>query len=411
MNEQFKVFPFSRWSVTDRGFNHKNGLIPFRNVRKIIVNSDAGGFNEYLDIIKTDDTSVFLYYSTKDKERVKKVLTNAQKIIDAVNKAENDSEEFYLYCKLNGITNLSSVANVERLKLLASNNEISEQDAVSIYNEGRDSLEYRANKEEFDSLKEIEKSMENANAIFNDCRSREKYIKYCQLMRQQYEQIFLEENSGVEKINKTATNAYNYNKQQIHDWAVLGGIASGIAGTAAGVATAIHVQNKNAQIEASNQQLQNSIATLSLYAQINSLRKINSAKDAIKIYEDAENKAMSLLIQEYSKQDLLNLLNVDVKKVEVSRTRAVYVTVSITQPQDFVIFDTVKGFIDGVFKVLLKSGNEVVGQTYLPISYSGKKEIVAVCTNVTEYATSYEVELEPIYLLAIEKSNIMHYNM
>lgn len=44
-------------------------------------------------------------------------------------------------------------------------------------------------------------------------------------------------------------------QQNEKDWAVHGGIASGIAGPIAGIATAMNVQNENAQIRAYNEQV------------------------------------------------------------------------------------------------------------------------------------------------------------
>lgn len=42
-------------------------------------------------------------------------------------------------------------------------------------------------------------------------------------------------------------------QQKEHDWAIHGGIASGIAGPAAGLAAAADIQAKNAQIRAQNE--------------------------------------------------------------------------------------------------------------------------------------------------------------
>ena len=43
--------------------------------------------------------------------------------------------------------------------------------------------------------------------------------------------------------------------EQEHDWAVMGGLANGLAGPGAGIATAVNAQIENAQIRARNSQL------------------------------------------------------------------------------------------------------------------------------------------------------------
>lgn len=88
-------------------------------------------------------------------------------------------------------------------------------------------------------------------------KGKEKSIQYCKDRIAYYNKVL--GNYSPENMSKArgemmdlSNKIYKSTAQREHDWALHGGIAEGIAGTAAGVATALNIQRENAQIRSQN---------------------------------------------------------------------------------------------------------------------------------------------------------------
>ena len=147
---------------------------------------------------------------------------------------------------------------------------------------------------------------------------------------------------------------------------------------------------------------------MSLYTTIEHFRKLDNAKGNFEIYTNAVEQADMLLSKEMDHQFLFELLSPTVTEITSSETGAVYVKIGVSQPVEFNIFDNVPAYVDGVIKVAILNENQIVGETFCPIDYSGTKTLVAVCCNVSQQSENYQVILSPYYMVAIEKTSIMH---
>lgn len=188
------------------------------------------------------------------------------------------------------------------------------------------------------------------------------------------------------------------------DWAVLGGIADGIAGPLAGAVTAINAIQENERIKADNQ-----------------ARKEWGAKQNAFYNEMALNASLkapcamstSMLKQKYaavfswSPLTLFNLLNIETKKIEPdSITNAVTVTVA-WRAKDRTIC------IDGAIRSKIYTDkNECVGCAFIILpktgTFAGKGIISGICIP-RKVSETYTVKYEPVDLWELTSVDNLEY--
>lgn len=173
------------------------------------------------------------------------------------------SQDFAKACIKYGIAVLDSPANREKAKLIAKHYGISNFDNLAYLQQLIDSYigaeKEKKNKEREAKIKEL-KEKENAQKakleLHADLHGRDKPIAFCDDIIASAKRIVNEYNETQEAA-KTIRNTYAALGASLEpiksppkqDWAIAGGIASAIAGPAAGLAVASDIQRKNAQNE------------------------------------------------------------------------------------------------------------------------------------------------------------------
>lgn len=247
--------------------------------------------------------------------------------------------------------------------------------------------------EERKKEKELQQSLDK----YVQYRGREKHIR----MLTDYREMLIERRAGKRTINSSAF------MQKEHDWAVLGGLASGIAGTAAGVATAVNAQAKNAQIRQNNARINASVYEVNKKIQAD----IDALDASIKSFEQSIEAATNKLVGEIddaSSKMLMNELVFSDADIAVTKTGAIKIEVEVKTKQEQSLFDgTVCAHIDGIIKAEFFSNNNAVGYAYLTLPmhgcYTFPHKINGICTSTTNPNAKYSVKYSPVSLWLIER--------
>ena len=208
-------------------------------------------------------------------------------------------------------------------------------------------------------------------------------------------------NTQSDSISKTYDRATRSDEVS---WATLGGIASGIAGPAAGLAVAMDVQARNAEKRAKNTEALNSTKSLLASMHWENFKKQQDVKERIELWQNIASEAKNKLVEDIDGEKLIKELNPQVAKIQILSTGNVELLVDVNK-KTIKIFDTVKAVIDGSFKAKLLVNGDIVGTAFLTLPYCGSENTVTLKTifiNVTKKAPRYDVEFEPYNLFAIE---------
>ena len=236
--------------------------------------------------------------------------------------------------------------------------------------------------------------------VYNELVKYGKYRKKSKrkIMLTDYRELLKKE---AEKNGKFAEYMMYYAKKPEMDWAVHGGIASGIAGPAAGIATAINVEAKNAQIRLENYQNMKAVIPSSL----NYLSRASElSKQVEKIDEELKKIDLILIDESLSQKELLE--NISFGDFEIE-TGAFVVKVKARAKGNFVIFEDVPAGIDGIIDAVVYKDEEVIGKAHLVtpiygITSTDTVELQGICLSGAKQGEKYSVKFEPKDIWAIE---------
>lgn len=312
---------------------------------------------------------------------------------------------FYNKCLENKIENLDTERNFKKSLLIAQNmklKDITEENVDDAFSKGKKENAYniRANSEYEKNLKLSTKRNEELDVL-------SKSMKYYGMYGTEKRQAMLfdmikETEKELSNKRYMQQNASRMMLEKESDWATFGGIASGIAGPAAGLATAIDIQNRNAQIRERNVQMAPYVALVSSKYASDAKGLESTLARFNKDYEDTKTK----LISSDSTEKVFRNLKIENIGYTVSETGAVVVEADFTANPSYRIFDTEEPAIDGVVAARLYRHGVHEGSAYFVLPVDGitrKMRLAAICTKTTDTEAEYEIEFEPEDLWAIEK--------
>lgn len=320
-------------------------------------------------------------------------------------------ESFYNKCVENQISNLDAVG-VARMKLLAKqlNMECGEEALVEKFKKGQANaanrkqiLERNQKRLKLKTLREQEALQERVSKKYIDSVGSAKRVNECMDEAMQCRSKVLQLKKEAEEYTKKMSAIGTAFTQKETDWAVHGGIASGIAGTAAGVAVAADIQRKNAEIRAANEQFHETVANAAGSYLAQNRTQIRALEEQAAHWDEEAEKAKLKLIEEQPQDQLLEMLNPRVLKTEVSETGAIILMVS-TNAASLEIYETVKATIDGSFKINIIDGENVAGEAYITLPFKGSENsatLTGICTNLPQ-KKQFIFEFAPHNLFAIE---------
>lgn len=317
--------------------------------------------------------------------------------IRAAEMEEDKKIAFYDECKKNGIEECESEKEIQKATLIAQKYKMQYSDVSILFYEAKASLEKDiANKKEaeFNTKKDEERKQYNELNKYSNYKGRDKRI--AMLSDEMVDAL-----KSAETLRAGAQAIMSASQQKEHDWVIHGGIASGIAGPAAGLAAAADIQAKNAQIRAQNE------ANAKMFAPI-MMTSYNGAAEhdrhASSLQEEIETTKIKLVSNDDAKT-CLSKISFSNTKVEISETGTCTVTTLAELEKPMIIFDDVEAIIDGTIIANIYDGKALVDTALLVLPKYGVKgatKLKGMCLYCGTKGKHYTVKYAATNLWAME---------
>lgn len=389
----------------------KTGGIDGKAFKWILIALFAGMFLSFHSpfgvLIEVAAIVVYVYYY---KEAV------WQREITAINEAEEREERkqkrlkeiggtgldrFYVECVLARCTDFSVPKNAEKARLFAQKyKQYPPCTTEELFMEAREkhgTIGDALRKERIAKLKEEEALAYRESMRYANYHGKEKM----RIMLTHSIQALRRESDRI--IDKAAGRSVTLEKES--NWAAWGGFADGIAGPGAGLAMAMDVQQKNAQIRKRNSELLQT--AMSYYAFV--------ANDAAKLTRQADFEAEirdsldeKLLDDKTDPKDIFKQLKIYEEKITVSETGAFCVTakVGLQNLDGPKIYGDVKARIDGTILARVYEDDKLVGTATLVLPKLGvwfaREPVIGICLGGSHPEKKQRIEFEAGNLWMIE---------
>ena len=366
----------------------------------------------------------------------KKEQRERQKLI-ADGKFEFPVLEFYDACNSSNCTDIESSFCLEKARLIADG--LLEQNDVPpeynyLYNSNEKIAEYMASgkkqkiEKEEEERKEQERIAKIPHAAKLNREEKETILvqnKVAELFGRDKRELMLQNAiSVIEKKIKEINDAQNEalkigailsqsaTREKTTDWAIAGGIASGIAGPAAGLAVAANTMQKNAEIEARNQQNQaaaNKLASSvmsSLYASAGNTSSLSAQKN--ELVKELKKLPQKVVMRDTEQSKIIQSMKVVDYNIEETNSNALMISVQLKN--DLIIKDVPADVcltIDGSLKGEIYAGEMFVDAVTIPLPLfgvgCGQQEIAqALCAKYSKNGEPYTLKIQPNKLWVME---------
>ena len=328
--------------------------------------------------------------------------------------------KFISECKELGIIHLSTESQRQKAILVAKKYGIAENDVIKIIHEYFEDEKQKQIAAEKDAKRKAE---EEAIRIKEDKYrqdalvqqqmikpypyiGREKRINHLREELKRYSGTASYLRGEISKTDKMADIVFSSaNIEKKTDWATMGGIASGIAGPAAGVVVASQIIAENEKIEARNKQNLEYAFNLSETVRSTSRSNRNALKSIEEQIESIHKKieeAQLYLVDERNTDEVFEMLSINVNSVTEKLLQ-----VSIKSKNKIKIFDDVDAVVDGTLWAHIYQEKEYVGSVRIILPFKGVTAAWSKIDTSTSLGIQSNletvVEFEPEKLWLIEK--------
>ncbi|MBQ6720361.1 MAG: hypothetical protein IJN20_08460 [Oscillospiraceae bacterium] len=320
-------------------------------------------------------------------------------------------EEFFQKCKEEYVYNCISPADQARIALIGRRHNLTGTDSeiVEKFKAGKNAVESREKQKRIDEAREREQKILDKNTKYQNYSGRDKRIRMCYdkaSYYRQWEQAYI---TKMGKINAHSYKAYRAAAQKEQNWGIVGGIAEGLAGPAAGVMAAMDAQRTNAEIREYNQKLGTMIADIAVSSILSYNKSANRYRVQAEEWEARLARAQTLLVQEYSKEQqkkMLYFMHPRVVDTTYSETGSIILEVLVKEGYES-IYGNVNARVDGFFTAQLWQGDINVGEAMFGMNWNGsefEQRLTGVCwmPNLDTKNQKITVTFEPYNLWAIE---------
>lgn len=245
-------------------------------------------------------------------------------------------------------------------------------------------------KEEQEKLQELTK--------YANLHGREKRVAMCYadylLCKQERDNLA----ASCKNTQSVADNSHRNNS----DWAVAGGIAQGIAGPAVGFATALDVQQQEAETRSNNKKLATASVCLLMF-QKNELKKMESQ---LLHHAHLVQKAKTSLVDDNDSNKMFEKLHFSKPEITISQTGTITVKVK-THGEKTTIFDECNAVVDGSVIAHIYEEDTEIGQAIMVLPQNGigenTCELEGIALFCGKQGGEYHTEFSANDLWAIEK--------
>lgn len=273
-------------------------------------------------------------------------------------------DRFYIECILANCYDFSSERTCEKAKLFAENYKLKYpngiQDLFSKAETKHIEIRNALLQEEAEKAEQAEQEEYN---LFN---------RYSDLYGKDKKRAMLNDKISELK-DKKETSDYVSNllmrssMQQGYNWATYGGIANGLGGFGAGVATALEIQQENAMIEVQNAKRRQEIMPAYTEMLLQSCRVGGSISDLEKAIETHNLKLMG----KETTQEVFKMLNITCDNVSISKSGTFKMSATVKANGKLFIYGDTPAVADGTIVAHLHQNGVEVGHANLVLPIDG----------------------------------------
>ena len=309
---------------------------------------------------------------------------------------------FYSECILNGITDLECERNMQKAMLIAQKHiglNVEKKDMLKIFREAKEAAEKKKTEAEESKLNEQKTKETASKAALTRYALYHGRNKRIAMLTDEMQ----EAKNSAKMMDELGTSILRASIQKESDASILGGIADGIAGPAAGLTTAIDTHQKNARIRAQNEANFRANAPIANASYSASGRYESTAS----LLQSEINATKTKLVSEDSPASCLDKIAFTGTKVSVSETGTCTVTTSAGLKEPMRIFDTVDAVVDGTVIAEIYDGANIIGSATLVLPKYGigtdPVNLRGMCLFCGKQGKNYTVKYRTDNLWAMER--------
>lgn len=382
--------------------------------------------------------AVFYFIITKMVNTSKKILaeiSNIQKESFESKVARGEwsfpAEELFIECEEEGIDSYSTNYEKKKIYLIAQNllkNRIpdkyfdlylNEKALKEYFNEGKNIVEEQRNQKEKEMLiptqgkltdkeYEIVKLAQEVKPLYGNEKRKAVLLDAIKKTKKSIT-AYKEGQEALKTLGIALSNSVQQEKKK--DWAILGGIASGIGGTGAGVSVATQAMLENNEIDRRNAQLK-SLANKTIAEMYSSSTKINSdiydLQKELELFEyHLKETNKKVVWEEYDSKEIFKKLDIYATAKKTKDLCGLQIRVEITNDFDIEDLSNVTTVVDGTLQADIYFNDDTfVDSVCIPLPLFGvyaSAEVVAYTDMYVEADGEYTVELTPNKLWVMEE--------
>lgn len=316
---------------------------------------------------------------------------------------------FYNECIENNTRSCTSEKDRQKISLIAKKYNISYTDIEALYNEAKQCYQekQKADKEythqkELAELKAKEQAQYDVLNEFSSYKGQEKKIA---MLTKEYNETARRLRATDDAISLTVAPPL----EKEHDWAVMGGLANGLSGPGAGIATAVNTQIENAQIRARNSQILRETADIRSQMFVNGAKQKYALQARCSELNAMINETKTKLLGRETPKQCFDVLRFKDIMLSVSKTGTCFVYAKVgLKYSEYYIFSDVKATIDGTIQAEIYNGNIKIGTANLVLPLNGVPDdnmiaVKGMCLFCGQPGNHYSVKFNAENLWAMEQ--------
>lgn len=252
-------------------------------------------------------------------------------------------EELYLKfldkCHEANIYQFETEREIQKGSLIANSLNLNSSNLQKLYDEAYALFQRNETAKEnlrLETIRQEERKLYNSCVKYAGMYGREKQIAMLTDARKEAKKKAEEARMANHTLRSMVTKSES-------NWAVAGGLVSGVAGPIAGALTAFDTEARNIQVRAQNQANLNAVAPMLYSFNGNAAAHEAQANKIAEMIEDTKVK----LISKDSPMECLGHLRFSNIEISVSETGTCFVKVKASVPKDIIIFGDTQAAVDG----------------------------------------------------------------
>ena len=312
---------------------------------------------------------------------------------------------FYEQCVANNVHSFESEKDKQRGILIAESLALPKNDLKALFEEGR---------KIFEGQKQAKLTACNAEMRANEsklCTALNEFAHYTEqgkkiaMLSKEYNEAARRLRATNDAISMTIAPPL----EQEHDWAVMGGLANGLAGPGAGIATAVNAQIENAQIRARNSQILHETADIRGKMLVAGSKQKHALEAKCAELNAMINETKTKLLGRDTPKQCFDALQFKDIMLSVSKTGTCFVHAKVgLKYSEYYIFNDVKATIDGTIQAEIYNGNIKIGTANLVLPLDGVPDdnmiaVKGICLFCGQLGNHYSVKFNAENLWAMEQ--------